>query len=163
MHPLSCLHRPAEETHGDGGHTEQRALDCTSNGSGIGDIVGKVLPAIDARSYEIGRLVPQEKANPHDYAVGGRALHCVVAFARSRMRKGSAKVSECEAPLLSVSGATIQTSSDRWRSSRAHRAQELQFHHRWSAEYAWAGLPLDARARRLVPRTKASTRDHFRF
>src|SRR6478672_6485811 len=69
-------------------HAEQGALDGAGNCPRIVDVVGEVLPTIDAGKDEVWRLVLEQEAHAHDDAVGRRPLHRVVLLAEVAHAQG---------------------------------------------------------------------------
>ena len=87
-----------------------------------GDVLGDVLPTIDAGKHKIGRAVGQDFPDPHNDAVGRGTFNAKCRGPISRKRSGSLRDSECATPDWSFSGATIVTSSD---NSRAINSRSL--------------------------------------
>ena len=71
--------RPSDRTaiglrQGDRGNAQHRPLHRAGDGARVGDVLGDVLAAVDARKDEIGRMVGHDFPDPHDDAVGRRAF-----------------------------------------------------------------------------------------
>src|SRR6266851_2997463 len=99
---------------GDRGQAEQAALHGGGDGARVGDVVGDVGAAVDARQHDVGFAVLQQVFYRNSTQSVGVPSSANLASLTSRQRIGRDSDSEWPAPLWLTSGATTQTSLESW-------------------------------------------------